>query len=428
MNVAALAEIVGEQNAWTADGAQSYAVGGLVPPVVAVPGSREEAAAVIVRARESGWSLVPYGGGTQIGTGYPPSRLDAVLSTRRLDRIVDYQPDDMTVTVEPGVTLRGLAERLVERHQFLPLDPPLPDQATVGGTVAAGVTGPLQSGFGTPRDWVIGCRVVGADGQEVRGGGQVVKNVAGYDLPKLYTGSYGTLGLITEITFKVMPHPGASGFCVIRLSDPARAEQFTAAMMDSDLQPAAAVLTHGLEGDSAGGDTGGWELLLQFIHVPEGVEWQLEEARRLAGAVGAGCERLAATEGTEALFRRRDRPARGAFVARIGTLSSRTAEVAVAVASELRKAGLRPWVAAHAVTGRIHTGTDEEVSREQAQGIRAIAAGAGATCVFERVPASLVGQVDPWGAPGPEFRLLKGIKAALDPAGIFSPGRFVGGL
>src|SRR5262249_8362846 len=170
--------------------------------------------------------------------GGPPSRLDAVVVTRRLNRILDYQPDDMTVTVEAGVTVAELQRTLAERSQFLPLDPPLAARATLGGTVAANVSGPWRAGYGTAPDWLIGLRIAAADGQVVKGGGRVVKNVAGYDLCKLYTGSLGTLGVLYELTFKVMPRPEASAVAAV----PVRLDQvepLVAAIMDSDLAPVA---------------------------------------------------------------------------------------------------------------------------------------------------------------------------------------------
>ena len=183
MDLEAVGRVVGIDHVRGGDSALGCSVNGVAPAAVAAPATPAEAACLVLLARERGWAIVPFGGGTWIQFGSAPTRFDLAISTRRLTRVVDYQPDDMTVTVEPGVTLSVLAQTLERRQQILPLDPPLPSRATAGGTVAAAASGPWRAGFGTPRDWLIGCRVVADDGQEVRGGGQVVKNVAGYDLP-----------------------------------------------------------------------------------------------------------------------------------------------------------------------------------------------------------------------------------------------------
>ncbi|HTE20671.1 MAG TPA: FAD-binding oxidoreductase, partial [Armatimonadota bacterium] len=412
INPGEAAEIVGEEHVHSGADAARYAVNGVTPTVVAAPGTREEAAALIRRARERGWALVAYGGGTQIDTGFPPGKLDLVLSTRRLNRVVDYQPDDMTVTVEPGVTLANLEETLAGRSQFLPLDPPLPQAATVGGTVAAAASGPWRAGFGTPRDWVIGCRVVGADGQEVRGGGQVVKNVAGYDLPKLYTGSYGTLGLLTEVTFKVMPRPPASAVCrVTRLTAP-MVEALVARVLHSDLQPTAVELAHDAlpfmaapeTGPPDANDAAPWRLYFQFMHVQEAVDWQVRQLTSLAMELGGEVERLIppAEEAELQLFR--DAPASAPFVVRLGTISSGVAVVATRVADLCRRRETVPRITAHAATGQVHLYGDDATPAFAAD-VRALSRELGISCTFARLPPECVGQVDPWDEPRPEIGL-----------------------
>ncbi|HEU4751693.1 MAG TPA: FAD-binding oxidoreductase, partial [Armatimonadota bacterium] len=347
-----LSSLIGPENVFTGPETAAYAVAGMVPAGVAAPATPEEARQVILHAREQGWGLVPYGGGTQVAAGFPPSRLDLVLSTRRMARVVDYQPDDMTVTVEPGLTLDALERLLAGRNQFLPLDPPLPATATVGGTVAAAVAGPWSAGFGTPRDWVIGCRVLGADGQEVRAGGQVVKNVAGYDLPKLYTGSSGTLGLITEVTFKVMPRPPARGHCAVRLRAAGEAENLVARTLASDLQPAALELVYApLTGPD---NPHPWALYYEFLHVEEAIEWQVTHVQQLSGEVGGEFERPTLAAG-DAVFRQlRDRPALSLFVARLGGASSQVTELALAAASACDQAGIQAEMQAHAAAGQLY--------------------------------------------------------------------------
>lgn len=397
------------------DGEARYAVSGVAPGAVVAPQDREQAAAVVSLAREQGWALTPCGGGTHIDFGFPPSRLDLVLSTRRFNRVVDYQPDDMTVTVEPGVTLAELQALLATRGQFLPLNPPLPERTTAGGMVAAATSGPWRAQFGTPRDWVIGCRVVGTDGKEVRGGGLVVKNVAGYDLPKLYTGSFGTLGLLTEITFKVMPAPPALGVCRVSLNGPPALETFIAAVQGSDLQPASFELDRT------------WEAVLEFRHVPEAIEWQLQHTASLAERQGAEFRRVPDESAPQLLSQLVNRAAGSEFEAKLSGVSSEVASLVAAVVELCAQHQPQARVNASLATGQVYVGAPTATAG-LAEGLRAAAAAKGAACVFPRLPAELTGRVDPWGKVGPELELMRGLKNTLDPQGVFSPGRFVGGL
>src|SRR5262249_45858493 len=152
-------------------------------------------------------AVCPRGSGTKRGLGSPPRRCDLIVSTERLDQVVEYAPANLTVVAQAGVTLASLQQTLAPANQHLPLDPPFASAATLGGIVATNASGPRRLGYGTARDLVIGTRVATTGGLLTRSGGRVVKNVAGYDLNKLYIGSLGTLGLIVEIGFKIAPRP-----------------------------------------------------------------------------------------------------------------------------------------------------------------------------------------------------------------------------
>src|SRR5438270_5712299 len=184
-----------------------FAIDGIEPDVAVEPASAEQLQRVLTEAHEASITVVPFGGGTHMALGNLAESYDAALSIRRLDRVVEYEPADLTVTVEAGVRLVDLQAKLAEHGQFLPLDPPGGDAASVGGVLAANAWGPLRHAVGTARDWLLGISIVHADGTLTKGGGRVVKNVAGYDMPKLYIGSLGTLGVIAGATFKVAPLP-----------------------------------------------------------------------------------------------------------------------------------------------------------------------------------------------------------------------------
>ena len=193
----------------------SYAIDGLTPQWVVQPANRREAAQILAWASSEGIKVAPWGGGTQISLGNPPEELHLVLDLSRLDQVVDFQPADLTVTVEAGITLDSLQRHLASAGKFLPLEAPLAGRATVGGILATSSAGPLRHAYGLPRDWLIGISVISPAGEETKAGGRVVKNVTGYDLNKLYTGSLGTLGVIVEATFKLAPLPASHSALVV---------------------------------------------------------------------------------------------------------------------------------------------------------------------------------------------------------------------
>ena len=182
-----------------------YAIDGLSPMAVVVPEDREQVAEVMRWAAENGVTVFPRGGGTKLALGNLPESVGLALDLSRLNRVIDYQPGDLTVTVEAGITLDALQRELATARQFVPLESPLLGFATVGGALSTASVGAMAHAYGPPRDWLIGISVVGADGVETKAGGRVVKNVTGYDLNRLYTGSLGTLGVIVEASFKVSP-------------------------------------------------------------------------------------------------------------------------------------------------------------------------------------------------------------------------------
>ncbi|HKB67304.1 MAG TPA: FAD-binding protein, partial [Pyrinomonadaceae bacterium] len=197
-----LADLIGEENVCPASH--------LANPLVVSPGSIDEVCEVMKLASSEGWKVMPAGAMTWPDVGQPVRRVDIVVSTARLNRIIEHEPADLIAVSEAGVTLKNFNDALMQKGQWLPLDPPNDGRATIGGVVATGLGGAQQFGYGPPRKHVIGMKVVRADGSLIKVGGRVVKNVAGYDLCKLFTGSYGTLGIIAEVNFKLRPVPFAT--------------------------------------------------------------------------------------------------------------------------------------------------------------------------------------------------------------------------
>nr|MDP9466981.1 FAD-binding oxidoreductase [Actinomycetota bacterium] len=203
-------------------GGPDDAVGGVVPGEVARPTSVEEAAEVLRAAHGDGLSVVPVGGGTKTSWAAPPASCDLLLDTTGLDRIVEHVAGDLIVVAEAGVRLADLQSSLSEHGQLLGLDPP-EQGATLGGVVSANASGPRRLAYGTVRDLLIGITVVLADGTVAKAGGKVVKNVAGYDLGKLYTGAHGSLGVVVSTTWRLHPLPPARRVLVVELADSGQA-------------------------------------------------------------------------------------------------------------------------------------------------------------------------------------------------------------
>lgn len=199
--------VLGADQALTGAAAARYAPRGCAPAVVARPAYTEGVRAAVALAFEAGAAVVPWGSGSRQALGYPPERCDLVISLERLTRIVAYDPADLTITVEAGMTHADLAKRLAPARQMLPLDPPLPGRATTGGTLATAINGLRGTLYGEPRDVILGMSLADASGQMTRAGGAVVKNSTGYNMKRLYTGSLGALGIITEASFKLAPAP-----------------------------------------------------------------------------------------------------------------------------------------------------------------------------------------------------------------------------
>jgi glycolate oxidase FAD binding subunit len=439
-----LADLVGAGHCLTGADRGPYVVEGRTPCAVVFPGTAEEAARVVAAAAAAEVPVIPWGGGTQMGLGAPPRDGAVVVATRRLARIVEHEPGDLTATVEAGITMTALQKALGAKGQWLSLDPPFPDRATLGGVLAANGSGPRRHLYGTARDLVIGLRVVGPDGVLLRSGGKVVKNVAGYDLVKLYIGSLGTLGLIVEATLKLRPRPEADRACWAAFPDVATAGAAVRAVMGSDLVPHAVELLDGHAAAACGAPApvveGGAALLVGFDGLAGTVAWQLGEAERLLAAAGAR-EVRALDDLAAAALLARVRDVRGTLpgplaVARAALLPARMASFLDEAAAGVRALGLRVASVAHAATGIatfvLSGGAGEAPAA--AGTVKALAwlrdqtRAAGGELVVEWAPLAVKEEVSVWDAPGAAVRIMQRIKAQLDPKGIMNPGRFVGDI
>ncbi len=411
-----------------------YVIEGRTPDAAVFPGSVDEVRGVVALAAESGVSLIPWGGGTAATVGTPPARMGIVLGLGRLDRLVEHEPGDLTATVQAGMTFARFQDALRERGQWLSLDPPDADRATLGGVIAANASGPRRHLYGTARDQLIGVTVVTADGSLVRGGGKVVKNVAGYDLPKLFVGSYGTLGIIVELTVRLRPVPEAERWVSVRFDRLKDAGAAVRAIMGSDLIPSAVEL---LDGDAsrAFAADGAPTLVVGFDGLAEQADWQCAELAGVTSPLGGhGVMPLPGGVSPGGFAAQASMGAVAAIV-RFSVLPTLVAELMEQGAGVARQRGLKTAWTSHAgvgvVTGALGSPSDRPDLKAVASVLgewRALARSGGGHATLEWAPLAVKSEVPVWDDLGAASRLMLRIKAQLDPKNLLNPGRFVAGI
>jgi len=404
------------------------AVAGVVPSFVASPASTEEASALLRAAAEYGLTVVPRGAGTGLGWGMPPSGCDLVVDMRRMDQVIEHAAGDLVARVQAGATMGYLASVLASAGQQLAVDAPA--DATVGGVVATGTTGPRRFRYGAPRDLLIGITVVRADGVIAHSGGKVVKNVAGYDLGKLFSGSQGTLGLITEATFRLHPLPAAEAWVTgdFGPSDLAGAAVAVASAARSALVPSAVELLW----------TGPPVVLRVGVLLegtPSGVS---ERARQMAEllAVAGGTPVVAISE-TPFRWWEPESGAHGTVV-RVTFWVRQLADVLDALAAAGASTGIRPAVSGAAGAGVLYARLDPAAAddtaaafvtalRDRLAGVFAGSAdGSGLVrggIAVVAAPAAVLALAGPDG-PVPGLGLMQAVKDQFDPGHRMFPGRF----
>jgi glycolate oxidase FAD binding subunit len=408
------AEIVGREFVCLAG--EADAVDGVPAKWVVEPGTPSEVARVLAAANAAGLSVIPRGGGTKPGWGNPPRSADVILSLRRLDQVLEHAWGDMTATVEAGCAIGALQRTLAERGQRLALDPLWPEAATVGGVLATAESGPLRWAYGPPRDLVLGVTVALADGTLARSGGKVVKNVAGYDLPKLFTGSFGTLGVITQATFRLHPLPAAVRDLTFAV--PAEGvERFLAASREWSLITAAVQIR---------GDEDGWTACVRVEGLSEAITTKADRVTQAALSAGArpvDVDAAAEWAARERLFEAGERPS---AVCKVGVLPARLHELG----GLLRAVG-SGWSCVLQAYGaglvRVEA-ADVGQLRAAVTRLREGVASIGGTAGVLGGPVALKAGFDVWGEAGSSLPLMRRVKEQFDPAGILNPGRFVGGI
>ncbi|HKQ99233.1 MAG TPA: FAD-linked oxidase C-terminal domain-containing protein [Pyrinomonadaceae bacterium] len=401
------------------------------------PATVDEACEVLRLAARERWAVVPAGAGTWLEMGNALRDVNLFISTKRLRRIVEHEPADLVATAEAGLTLRELNTELGSHNQWLPLDPPDDGSATIGGVVATGSGGAQRFGYGMPRASVIGMRVALADGRVVKAGGRVVKNVAGYDLCKLFTGSYGTLGIILELTFKLRPRPQRT--VTIAASAPEASSLFRAGRMilGARLLPVAIELVSDSVAEklSLADRHGQSTLLIRYAGTIPAVEFQAEQTLKLLRGEGmiAQCRvfeddaeywrELAAlplAEANQLIWRAQVWPTDLPAFFDLAQIKGRPSERAPAF-----------WHTGVA-DGRLrlmsNSAEDARKCVASLKELRQSVQRAGGALVIERAPDEIKSSLDAWGDFGNKEPLMLRVKEKLDPNNMFSPGRFGTGI
>ena len=386
------------------------------------PRSVAEIQALVRAAVAQGLAVYPQGGGTALDAGGEPGRPGVAIRLDQFHQILDYPAADMTITVESGVTLGQIRALVAEHGQRLAIEAAHPDRATLGGIFATASTGPRRFGWGRPRDGIIGVGFVASNGELIRGGGRVVKNVAGYDLPKLLTGSWGTLGIITELTLKVNPRPEASALVTVACETLAQAAATLAALNTSGTRPVALELVD--DRTKANGRGSPWTVLVGLEGNATAVDWQIE--------------RLAVELNQTSLPHQRDDAAKASWLDFVATEAQSAGQVAFAASFAPSRAvnfvetiDLDHWsVRVHAgngvIRGLARWEGDEATFAAEIGRLRARAAQLDGALILTRCPTAWKRHLSVWGPPRPDWAIAERVKLALDPDRVLNPGRFIG--
>ena len=432
-----LTRIVGENGLLPNDKHKDYRVDGFMPKAVALPESVEQIQKLLAFAADRGLSVIPAGSGTKLGIGNLPQKVDLVLSTRRLNSMIEYEPADLTVTVQAGMRLANLQVQLSENGQFLPLDPAYASLATVGGIAATNASGPLRLRHGTPRNQVLGMRVVQSGGAVVKSGGKVVKNVSGYDLNKLYIGSFGTLGINTELTFKLSPLAENGITMLLRFKRFEDATKTASDITSSQLLPS--YLNLFINGVP---DTRVLEpsLVVGLDAHPKAIAWQRNQVQWIAkqsGVIGVEIiqERQAAKLAEAMRTFTQTNPSQQIIVCKVNLRMSDieeyigvALEIASALACSVRVMGLMGTGQVYFVFSEFAGMVEPTMIASTLAELRKHACSVGGNLILETAPVEVKRDIDVWGTVGSGSEIMKKIKAQFDPSKLLNPGRFADGI
>ncbi len=411
-----------------------FALGGRAPRAAVTPSDLDELLAAVNAAHRRGESAVLFGGGTLQGMGNLPARYDVAISLRALNKRIAYEPRDLTIAIQAGMTRATLADTLARHRQFVPFDAPRPLHGTVGGVLASGWSGPRRAAYGRPRDFLIGASALLADGTIAETGGMTVKNVTGYDLGKLYIGSLGTLGALIRVNLRTLPLPAARRAAIATLPKYTR-ERVLRHLEPLAVEPTAALLIDGFTEEIEGRDGVDGRLMLWFEGSIPAVDRGTRELRSQLGAAGVPETRLIDRNPEELLQRAIDAyvtPLEGRSIIYRSTGEPTTLQERIALVTQsAHEAAMLLETIADLRTGdliaRASTETEGELESAAFPLEEAIHRHLGRVTLLA-APERLRANLDAWGTPPSGLAYLRELKTRFDPTGTFAPGRLVGGI
>lgn len=435
----ALKQMIGEANViQDPDRIKAYAVDGMTPKAVVSPGSVEEVSKLLAYASSEKLAVVPRGNGTKMAQGGVPRKLDVVLSMLRINRITEHDVPNLSLSVQAGMTLSAVQEKLAAtgKGSFLPLDPPYTEKATIGGIIATNGSGPRRYLYSAARDLLLGLKAVSPNGDIVAFGGKTVKNVSGYDMTKLMIGSWGALGVITEITTKLLPLPEASATLLVSFENLAKAGALTRKVLHSALLPSAMELMDG-KAASQLGEKGKYLVAFNLEGVGEAVERQVAEIGEMGKKEGAiDTKILKGQEERTFWLRVRDfaLATKAPVILKSNFVISKQAEILGNYEKMAQAAGIGSAFIGHAGNGILTSYILENgvakmdplidlIGKFTAEAVKH-----DGNLVVESCPSELKAKISVWGQPRTDYVVMRRLKEKVDPVGVLNPGRFVGGI
>jgi glycolate dehydrogenase FAD-binding subunit len=388
--------------------------------------SVSELAELVRQAARDGRAIYPRSGGTMLNFGMPATKPGIAVDLTGLAQVIDYPARDMTITVQAGITIAKLQETLAKENQQLPIDVPLPERATLGGAIACNVSGPRRYGYGTFRDYVLGISVVNDRGEEVKAGGRVVKNVAGYDLCKLHIGALGTLGIITQVTLKVLPRPEA--VALVRTSCPPEVLSDLLNRLHATATRPVCLDLHDEPRNSP--DV---SLFIGFEGNRAAVDWQVEKLREEVSAAAPSfiVHRDGLVEREMRVLAETSVWSAYRLTFRANLLPSAVSRFVLAARESPDMAVLHAQAGNGIVTGHFRDPTDKDDATRLISKLRAEAMAVQGNLILICCPDEWKAGLGVWGdwaTSRGDWELMRRVKRQLDPQNVFNPGRFAGGI
>ena len=428
--------ILGAEDVLTDTATARYRLGNTPPRLAVLPDDEIEVSRVLALAEGEGLGVVPWGAGAHQCLGELPSRYDVALDLRRLNRILAYEPGDMTATVQAGIGLDEVQYRVGDHGQIFALDPPMAEQATLGGVVAANLSGPLRCRYGTARDLVLGVRVAHANGTITKGGSRVVKNATAYDITKLYIGSHGTLAVILEATLRLHPRPAVERGWWLTGSEIEACQEVATNVLGSHLAPHRVEILDGGGAEECACPSIGPALLVSFAGVPEAVK---DQGATLAGmAEASGMRATEIANPMEAFRRVRDFPwkarqstapgcratLRGSVLPSDCAKAARTIREVLGGSSRM---GLAMTASHGTFRGEARAASESALIDGLAAARRALESLGGFLILMEAT-RPVCEALGVWGSAPAAVNRMHQLKDAFDPKHVLNPGRFVDGI